>query len=251
MILMAQQRTYLDTNIIADRKLREKEAIAKIESVICQTYKYCSAFVVSEHKKTFLKAMRFLWTIFNEKKKNEKILDYIKNKKWKSSQQKDRYKKLFKWITEDGKIPYIDALKRLETMIFLYDFFFFGDIDVLESEVNCPLAGIQINSREDITAISISCPLKCTISDFLKNQKNNLIILEKKIKKIKHMGLIAAILQRVIKNPDNYDEDVCRTLADVIIVIEAPDDFLICSNNKKHFDPICTSLGKRFHPIYY
>ncbi len=241
----------MDTNIIADRKLREKDVIAEIESVISQTFRYCSAFVVSEHKKTFLKTMRVLWTLFKEKRDSREVWNYIEIKKWKSSQQKDRYKKLFKWVTDNGKVSYLDALKRLENMIFIYDHFFFGDINVLESEVNCPLAGIRINSRKEITTVSLACPLKCSISYFLRNQNSNLIVLENKIRNVKHMSLVVAILQRIIKNPDNYDEGVCRTLADVIIVLEAPDDFLICSNNIRHFDPICIALGKRFHPIQY
>ncbi len=158
---------------------------------------------------------------------------------------------MFDWVTDYKKVSYLDALKRLENMIFVYDQFFFGDIDVLESEVNCPLAGIRINSRMEIAEVSLACPLKCLISDFLKHQKNNLTLLQKRMRRVKHMGLVVAILQRVIENPDNCDEDVCKTLADVIIVLEAPDDFLICSNNIKHFEPMCTVLGKRFEPIRY
>ena len=65
------------------------------------------------------------------------------------------------------------------------------------------------------------------------------------------MGLVVAVLQRVIGNPEEYDEDMCRTLADIIIVVEAPDYCSICSSNIKHIDPICTALGKKFLPLQY
>jgi hypothetical protein len=188
---------------------------------------------------------------FQRERDNEEVLRYIEKSRWKSSQEKDRYRKVFNWVTDYKKVSYLDALKRLENMIFVYDQFFFGDIDVLESEVNCPLAGIRINSRMEIAEVSLACPLKCLISDFLKHQKNNLTLLQKKMRRVNHMGLVVAILQRAIENPDNCDEDVCKTLADIIIVLEAPDDFLICSNNIKHFEPMCIVLGKRFEPIRY
>lgn len=136
-------------------------------------------------------------------------------------------------------------------MILFYEEFFFGDIGVLESETNCPLARVKIDSREKITDISLSCPLECSISDFMKSHKDNLIKVQKGIEEIKHLQLVVAILRRVNKNPGECDEDVCRNLADVIIVLEAPEDFLVCSNNVRDFEPICNALEKKFLPVRY
>lgn len=66
-----------------------------------------------------------------------------------------------------------------------------------------------------------------------------------------HLQLAVAILKRINKNPEDCDESMCRTLSDIIIILEAPEDFLICSNNGKDFSPICKALGKRFLHIRY
>ncbi len=176
-----RKRVYLDTNIIADRKLREKEAIT-IESIIGEMSKYCSAFVVSEHKRTFLQTMRYLWTLFNEKKDCVDVLNYIQNRQWKSDHEKNRYNKVFNWITDNGTQPHKHALRRLETLIFTYDHFFFGDIDVLESDVGCPLSRRKIDSRREIEETLLVCPHTCSLSDFLEKQKSNLIEIEKNIR---------------------------------------------------------------------
>ncbi len=64
------------------------------------------------------------------------------------------------------------------------------------------------------------------------------------------MVLMCAVLQRVIKNSE-CDDSICRNLADVVIILEAPDYCVVCSNNIKDFEPICTILGKEFLPIQY
>lgn len=248
---MDRERVYLDTNVIAHRILREEEVVTRINSVIGEMSRYCSAFVVSEHKRTFLKTMRFLWTIFKDKRDNREVLDCIENVLWRSESEKDRCMRIFKWVTEDEALSYIYAIVRLENMIFGYDQFFFDDIDVLESEIDCPLSEARIHSRKDILEAELSCSMKCKMSDFLKNQKNNLVKVEENIRMMAHMGLLVAIMRRVIKNTEEYDEGICRNLADVIIILEAPDYCSVCSNNVKHFEPICRVLGKKFLPIRY
>lgn len=166
---MPQERSYLDTNIVFHRKLGKEDIIAIIESAINHTFKYCSAFVVSEHKRVFLQTMRLLWTFFKENDSIEEVLNCIKNHDWRSPQEKDRCIKIFKWITADKNSTSDHAIAQLENMIFSYESFYFSDINVLESEVNCPLAKIKINSREEIMNISLICPLRCSISDFMKN----------------------------------------------------------------------------------
>ena len=247
---MDRERTYLDTNIIADRIIGEKDIIAKIDSVVGEMLKYCSAFVVSEHKRTFLQTLRFLWTLFKDVRDSEEVLNYIESKHWRSSQEKNRYIKIFNWIMYETQ-SCDDALVRLENLIFEYDHFFFRDIDVLESEVDCPLSEVQISSRAEILRTPLACSLRCSMSDFLENQRDSIVEIEEKIRTIRYMGLVVAVLQRVIGNPEEYDEDMCRTLADVIIVVEAPDYCSICSSNIKHIDPICTALGKKFLPLQY
>lgn len=169
---MDRERTYLDTNIIADRLIGEKNVIAKINSTIGDTLKYSSAFVVSEHKKTFLQALRLLWKIFRDKEDNKdskEVLNYIEDRSWRSPQEKNRYRKMFKWIMAETH-SYDDALARLENLIFEYDEFFFEDISVLESEINCPLSDVHIGSKKDIVEKPIVCPLRCSMSDFLKKR---------------------------------------------------------------------------------
>jgi hypothetical protein len=251
MSCMAQERTYLDTNIIFHRKFSKEDIIVIIESAIGHTFKYCSAFVVSEHKKVFLQTMRLLWTFFKENNGTEEVLECIKNHHWKSSQEKDRCIKIFNWITNYGSSVYGYAVAQLENVIFSYEILFFRDINVLESEVNCPLTRIKINSRKEIVNVSLKCPLRCSLSDFMQDWKESLIKVRKGIKNIAHLQLFGAILKRIDENPRKYDEGVCRTLADVIIVLEAPEGFLVCSNNEKDFKPICRVLEKRFLPIRY
>ena len=248
---MTQERTYLDTNIVFHRKLSKEDIITIIEFAIGCTFKYCSAFVVSEHKRVFLQTMRLLWTFFKEKESTEEVLNCIENHHWRSSQEKDRCIKILNWITDYRNSAYLVAVIRLENIIFSYEDFFFGDINILESETNCPLAEVKIYSREKILDISLRCPMKCTISDFMKSQKSNLMKIQKWIENIRHLQLVVAILKRINKNPEEYDESMCRALADVIIILEAPDNFLVCSNNVKDFEPICNALKKRFLPIRY
>jgi hypothetical protein len=248
---LTQERTYLDTNIIFSRKLSKDDIITIIESAIGHTFKYCSAFVVSEHKKVFLQTMRLLWTFFRESSNFGEVLDYIESHHWRSSQEKDRCIKIFNWVTSFGKSKYVDSIVKLENLIFTHEMFFFGDIDVLESEVNCPFANITIHTSKEITNVSFKCSMKCSISDFMKDQKENLIEVLRGIRNITHLQLIVAVLKMAIKNPEECDESMCRTLTDVIVILEAQEDFLVCSNNEKDFEPICRVLGKRFLPIRY
>ena len=122
---------------------------------------------------------------------------------------------------------------------------------MLESEVSCPLAGVRISSRDEIMNITLKCPLRCSLSDFLKSQKEELMKIQEGIENTTHLQLVGAILKRVTKNPHEYDEGMCRTLADVVIILEAPEGFLVCSNNERDFRPICKALEKRFLPIRY
>lgn len=86
---------------------------------------------------------------------------------------------------------------------------------------------------------------------FYEKSEKNLTKVRKGIGNITHLQLVVAILERVIKNPEECDESVCRTLADVIIILEAQESFLVCSNNEKDFKPICRVLKKKFLPIRY
>lgn len=107
---MTQERTYLDTNIVFHRKTSKEDIITTIESAIGHTSKYCSEFVVSEHKKVFLQTMRLLWTFFKEKESTEEVLNCIEKRSWRSSQEKDRYIKIFNWISDYGSSDYLDSL---------------------------------------------------------------------------------------------------------------------------------------------
>lgn len=248
---MSQERSYLDTNIIFHRKLSTKDIIATIESAIGHTFTYCSAFVVAEHKRVFLQTMRLLWVLFKENDSIDEVLKNIENHQWRSSQEKDRCMKIFNWFTANKNSTKDHTIAQLENMIFSYDSFHFGDIDVLESEINCPLARIKINSRKELMNVSLICPLRCSISNFLRNQRESLIQVQKGIEKINHLQLVVAILKKIDNNPEDCDENDCRTLADTIIILEAPEDFLICSNNGRDFSPISKTLGKKFLFIRY
>jgi hypothetical protein len=70
-----------------------------------------------------------------------------------------------------------------------------------------------------------------SMSSFLKSQ------IQRLIEDINHLQLVVAILKRVSNNPEEYNESICRTLADAIIVLEAPENFLVCSNNIRDFEP--------------
>jgi hypothetical protein len=74
---------------------------------------------------------------------------------------------------------------------------------------------------------------------------------QRKIEKVRHLGLFLVILKQIIENPGESDENTCRTLADIMIVLEAPEDFLVCSDNIRDFEPICEALKRRFLPIRY
>ncbi len=135
------------------------------------------SFVMSEHKRTFLLAMRFLWIIFEEKEDFDETKKFIEKYKWRSSQERNRYEKILKWVSSDGKLFYSDIIVRLENLIFSYEEFFFKDISVLESEFHCPFAYIQFERRDKIMNAPPQClEMECSLLGFLKNRRENLIM---------------------------------------------------------------------------
>lgn len=148
-----------------------------------------------------------------------------------------------------------DVLLRLETMIRLYRQMYLDDIRIFPSATKCSLANSEPLKTEEGNYEFYpewSCTKEiwqCFVHNFLRNNEFSLKSLIKCFDSDSQKKDYLTILRNILKNYSNARGNNCMTLGDTIIILDAPENSIIFSTNKKDFEPICKCLNRELRII--
>ena len=142
--------------------------------------------------------------------------------------------------------------KKLELLFYLktlieYEFhdIFTQNITLLPDPIACPLMSLHAVPHNANYRLEPNMPYRrgempCYIVDFL--QEHHLELQELVPVLSEPYPMIAEACRRVLANPNDAQGNICKTLGDVIIALQAPTDAVLWSTDGS-FDVICPVLG--------
>jgi|SRR5690554_942915 len=237
---------FLDTTIQADKFLSDKEKKENIRRILNGKRAISSTYILGEFKSTFLKDATALYNLIND---CEEVGDaVIRFERYYKSRIVSRMAKLFGNLLKECANDKQEILDRLE--IYIEDMLvkrFFHSIDkVLIDNTKCIRSYAKPMKKDNVWTIDVSCRQnpqpKCNICSFLLKDKK--VDLKKLTNLSDEQVKVRSVIKEIIKGDSLPYGNNCRTLGDTIIVLEAPDDSLIFTTNKKDFTPLCKILNK-------
>lgn len=242
---------FLETTIQADRNFSHRANRNKIKESLDGKELISSTYVIGELINNFLKNTIAFYTLLVESETTNEALSRF-GEKFYSTRQYNRIIKIFSSITEDGNMQKEDVLDRLDiliedTMINRFQ----NDLNILSNETKCTRAVTRPIKEDGLWHIKFECRKKpkplCKIKEFIDKNK----ITFEAIETIDAKSLENCI--NLIKKINCGEElpygKACWNIGDAIICHESPNEALIFTTNKKDFDPICQTIGKKLFVI--
>jgi len=92
--------------------------------------------------------------------------------------------------------------------------------------------------------------IRCKIIEFFVQNKKTLRRIYEKLSQMDYLDdeqeKVKNILEKTLKYPQNMaDQQNCWNCGDAIIAVESPEDAVLLTTNIKHFEPMCSGIGKR------
>lgn len=143
--------------------------------------------------------------------------------------------------------PFEITLDLIKNQILDYREIFFKKIEILKDSLNCPHSEIEpIKYENKFESMNFSC-IDCEKEKI----KNVFKIFKKEIKLIMESSIsnpLVDILTYILKLKDIKDLDgrkhVCMNLADLFLILNCLEDYVIFTSNYSHFNEICEFLNK-------
>lgn len=93
--------------------------------------------------------------------------------------------------------------------------------------------------------------IKCEIIEFFIQNRESFNKIYKKLSKMDNLDdeqrKIKNVLEKALIQPEVMaDEENCWNCGDAIIAVESPGDAVIFTTNKKHFEPLCSEIDKKY-----
>lgn len=250
----ADHVAFLDTSVIISKNFEKEDVKRRIEEKLGSLLKKTSTYVVMELKRRILRDLMYLHSILLD----EESVGDAQRRLAKISRSKRQLKMCFLIFAQISDISAKDrdeVLLRLENMIRVGIRLYLGDIEVFESGTRCELA-YRIPIKTDVGSYdffpSWSCTrriIQCYIDDFIKQNHQQLKPLLNCLSRDPAWTNYTKLLKKILAKPSLARGNNCMTLGDTIIILDAPDDSVIYSTNKKDFGPICKCLNKKFNPV--
>ena len=239
---------FMDTTAQADKFLAKEQKKNKISQICAGKKVLSSTYVLGEFKANFLKDATTLYNLVYDSKNLGEALKRLEETY--SNRITKRMCKLFGNIIKDvdDANDKEGVLDRLEIYIddILVKRFKKGLDRILIDKTEC-LRSLAIPRKENnLWILSVGCTQKpkpqCRIEPFLLKEKIDEL---QKIEDLpQEMSKVENIVQLICKEEKKPFGNNCRTLGDVIIILESPVNSNILTSNIKDFKPICQCLNK-------
>lgn len=260
------RKLFLETTIQIDRFSADPEKKDKIDKIISQFIQILSStYVKMEFRRRFIQDLVYLY--------NEALLGaetfadvFARIDKLHSEFHKRKIKGIiasfyrFFSDTKDEKISgtlgkvILEKAREYFKQIILaaWESFDFG-INTILNEINCyhGLRGpVQKGGKFDNRMSKCKkADIRCKIQEFFIR---NMETFRKIYDKFSQMDCLDSeqqkmknILEKALKYPQNMaDRQNCWNCGDAIIAVESPTDAVLLTTNIKHFEPICSEIGK-------
>lgn len=235
----------LDTTIQIDRIIGSKDRKKSINKLLKDNKLFCSTYVLGEYYTNIVADFVTLYSLFLMDKNIGETGKRINEVVFGRSQS--RVAKLYANILamcefdieeiEDSFLLYMDLIQDE----------FFLNLEEVINTTDCPRANKKIVFEDERPILSqVSCTKNkeicsvCQLWAQSKDEIKNLVASSAVDEKIRD------ILNAAQLDEKNYRGKNCMTLGDTIISLEAcknERDLVICSSNKKDFQPICDAIG--------
>ena len=260
------RKLFLETSIQIDRFSADPEKKDKIDKIISQfTQILGSTYVKMEFRRRFIQDLVYLY--------NEALLGaetfadvYARIDRLQSDFHKRKIKgiiasfyRFFLDTKEEevsgplGKVILEKAVPYFRQFIPAAWEDFEYKVDVLLNETDCYHAktGPVLRGKKFDNKMT-KCKrtdIKCKIVEFLILNRDTFRKIYEKLTQMDGLDdeqqKIKNILEKALKYPQNMaDRQNCWNCGDAIIAVESPTDAVLLTTNIKHFEPICSEIGK-------
>lgn len=265
--MQPNSRLFLETTIQIDRfsaDPKKKEKIDKIISLFSQILS--STYVKMEFRRRFIQDLVYLY--------NEALLGaetfadvFLRIDKLSSDYHKRKIKGIiasFCRFCSDTKEEEISgpwgkgllekAIPYFRQAIEIAWERFDEKIDILLNETDCyhaktgpVLTGEKFDNRMSKCK---KVDRRCKIVEFFVQNKETFRQIYESLSKMEYLDgeqeKAKNILEKALKYPENMaDRQNCWNCGDAIIGVEFPEDAVLLTTNIKHFEPICSEIGKK------
>jgi len=240
--------------VIVSKNFENENVKRKIHKALENFLKVTSTYVVMEFKRRVLKDLMYLHSILLE----EQSVGDAQRRLANISRSKRQLKMCFFIFAKIADMSNQDrdmVLLRLENMIRLFESLYLHDVKIYESGTKCELVNRK-PIKTDVGSYDFSPPWSCTrrilqcyIEDFLKQNHRQIKSLSACLPKDSAWKNHTRLLKKILGDTSFARGNNCMTLGDTIIALDAPDNAVIYSTNKKDFGPICRCLNRKFNPL--
>lgn len=240
-------KSFLDTSVLMLREFGTELQKTKVSDALEGTLKHTTSYAKMEINCTIIKDAIFLRSLMVDEYDLRKVFQRLQTYPF-TERERKRCLTLLSKVTNRQRLSLVEAILRLENLIYTLHSILLREVIMVASGTACPLADIAIElimTYKNALSCTRDGPA-CEIEEYLKHTTQKLRKLHNDILSITYLRSLCNLLVQVIDNPKIAKGRNCRILGDVIISLDAPDDQTIFSTNIEDFEPICSSLGRKF-----
>jgi hypothetical protein len=265
--MQPNSRLFLETTIQIERFSAHREEKEKIDKIISQFSQILSStYVKMEFRRRFIQDLVYLY--------NEALLGaqtfadvFLRIDKLNSDYHKRKIKgiiaslcRFFSDTKEEeisgpwGKGLLEKAVAYFRQAIEIAWERFDEKIDILLNETDCSHAKTgPVLTEEKFDNRMSKCKkadIRCKIVKFFVQNNETFRKIYERLSKMGYLddeqGKVKNILEKALKYPENMaDRQNCWNCGDAIIAGESPEDAVLFTTNIKHFEPMCSEIGKK------
>lgn len=262
---------FLDTTIQVDRFTAPPEKKEKLDEILIQAKSLCtSTYVKMEYRRSLIQDLVFLYNdALSDVNHLGEVMLRINRM---PPQQQRRTNRMFAslvyfFFDEEKDIlaslgkKHIEMLRLWLKQQITYALEDFGDgIESIINKTDCYNAKTTpLLKGEKFDNRTIHCKpsnRKCKIVEFFLENIDEFKKIYQKLSLSPNLDeeqeRMKNTLEKALKHPINMaDYKNCWKCADSIIALECPEDILLFTTNRKHFEPICEEIGRELTSFEY
>lgn len=267
----SNENLFLDTTIQVDRFTAPPEKKEKLDKILTQAKSLCtSTYVKMEYRRSLIQDLVFLYNdaLSDVNHIGEVILRINRLPSLKQRRANRMFASLvYFFFNEETDIleslgkKHIEMLRLWLKQRITFALEDFGDsIESVINKTDCYNAKMTpLLKGEKLDNRTIHCKpsnRKCKIVEFFLDNIGEFKKIYQKLSLSPNLDeeqeRMKNTLEKALKHPINMaDHKNCWKCADSIIALECPEDILLFTTNRKHFEPICEEIGRELTSFEY
>lgn len=246
------QRIFLDTTIQIERATATRARQAEISRALSGVQTITSTYVLGEYLRTLVQDALVLYNLVRTTEQPydvETKMAHLLNKRSAS-----RCLLLWASLHRTGVYTQTKLMRSLQVYIEygLINRFLAGIDDLLDTTA-CGLARERPKATEEAYHLRTQCirPVKeCDLAERLTERQAEIQILAQGLHNHPDVALarMGELCTRILQDPHVARGRNCTWyLGDLVIALELPADAQLYTTNRRHFQPLCTLLGKQLY----